>query len=528
MPSANRKILILCFLISVLAFIVFAFPNAKGTKDVQMLSVFEPDEYAQYPVVQRMLSPKPTLRQTVIGFLAYDYYYYGFPFFGSSALVILPLKWLGQAENTQLTMLVLRQLVSVLPMLLAFMLLIKMWDNFQTWRSPVGLIILLTIPAVTQNALWWHPDGLVLLLTVLVLWFLYKDQFQLKHNFFLAAFFCGVLTALKLIGFHFFLAVAYCLWLALWENKKTWKEIIKAGTLFILIMALSFVIANPFLLSSWGRIAWIQIFHYQRALLDQGYGIVYQKGILSTYPILREAYGHAIFLLSILAINIWASIQSKQKHLYRLILAWSLPMTVMTFFFTHFKFQYWLPVGILLISGIIGILPLQKPLKSTKLKDILIILSASIILVQIGFFVPQNIKTLQAAFHREKTSPELAFFDHVEDKLAPISEQDLTIYFDYRLYLPRKENWQIHTSFDMLTNDYIQQNGFDVLLLLRQRIDDYLNPNVVGIDPAKLLKSQAFYQAARDGKIEGYQLLYEDETGLIFIRTELENQYNGN
>ena len=127
MPAANRKILILCVLISVLAFIAFAFPNTKGTRDVQMLSVFEPDEYAQYPVVQRMLSPKPTLRQTIIGFLAYDYYYYGFPFFGSSALVILPLKWLGLAENTQLTMLVLRQLVSVLPMLLAFLLLIKMW-----------------------------------------------------------------------------------------------------------------------------------------------------------------------------------------------------------------------------------------------------------------------------------------------------------------------------------------------------------------------------------------------------------------
>ena len=203
-------------------------------------------------------------------------------------------------------------------------------------------------------------------------------------------------------------------------------------------------------------------------------------------------------------------------------------MTVMTFFFTHFKFQYWLPVGILLISGIIGVLPLQKPLKSTNLKDILIILSASIILLQMAFFVPQNIKTLQAAFHREKTSPELAFFDHVEDKLAPISERDLTIYFDYRLYLPRKENWQIHTNFEMLTYNYIQQNGFDVLLLLRQRINDYLKPNAVGIDPAKFVESQAFYQAARDGKIEGYQLLYEDETGLIFIRTELENQYNGN
>lgn len=69
MSPTNRKVLIFCILIAGFAFITFAFPNAKGAQDVQMLSVFEPDEYAQYPVVQKMLNPKPTLRQRINDYL---------------------------------------------------------------------------------------------------------------------------------------------------------------------------------------------------------------------------------------------------------------------------------------------------------------------------------------------------------------------------------------------------------------------------------------------------------------------------
>lgn len=528
MSPTNRKVLIFCILIAGFAFITFAFPNAKGAQDVQMLSVFEPDEYAQYPVVQKMLTPKTTLRQTIVSFLAYDYYYYGFPFFGSSALAILPLRWMGQAENTQLSILILRQLISVLPMLLAFFLLIKMWDNFQTWRSPVGLIILLTIPAVTQNALWWHPDGLVLLLSVLVLWFLKKDNFELKRHFSFAAIACGILTALKLVGLYFFLAVAYCLWIAFKEHKKNWGELFKAGALFILIMVLSFLIANPFLFSSWGRIAWYQIFQKQRFLLDQGYGIVYAKGLLATYPQLKKSYGHAIFLITALFTSISGAVKSEQKHLYRLILAWCLPMTVMTFFFTHFKFKYWVPVGLVLISGFIGVLPEKIKLKTITKKAVPVLIVVAIILIQIGFFVPQNLRTLQAAYDREKTSQELAFYQQTTEALAPIANQSLKIYFDYRLYLPKRDNWQIHTSFDLLDKDYIQSNAFDVLLILRQRINDYLNPNAIGIDQETFLNSQAFYLAVKQGRLDGYHLVYEDETGLIFVSNNLYKNYYEN
>lgn len=445
MEKTEHPYFILCILISLLAFILFAIPNNTGSKNYQMLSVFEPDEFAQYPIIQRMITPKETLRKTFIGFLAYDYYFYGFPFFGSSAIVQLLLKGINRTENTQLSLLFLRQLISVLPMLISLLLLVKLWDNFETWRSPFGLFLLLNIPAVTNNALWWHPDGLVLLLVVLILYLLKKDSFQLKRFFYLAAILCGILTATKLIGLYFFLAVAYCLWIAYQKNKSSWSKIVGGGIAFIALMAVSFVIANPFLLSSWGRIAWFQIFQRQRFLLDKGYGIVYDKGLLAVYPLLRESYGHAIFLLTALAISIWGSIKSNYKYLYQLILAWSLPITVTTYFLTHFKYQYWLPVGIVLISGFIGILPKKLEKKGFTKEFFPFFVIILILLIQSGFFIPQNIRTIWSGFKREENSQEIAFAKKIEENLAPLDGVAASVYFDYRLYLPENEIWQVHT-----------------------------------------------------------------------------------
>lgn len=527
MDKTKHPYFIISILISLLAFILFAIPNNTGAKDYQMLSVFEPDEFAQYPVIQRMITPKETLRKTIIGFLAYDYYFYGFPFFGSSAIVQLLLKGINRTENTQLSLLFLRQLTSVLPMLISLLLLVKLWDNFETWRSPFGLLLLLNIPAVTKNALWWHPDGLVLLLVVLILYLLRKDSFKLKRFFYLAAILCGVLTATKLIGLYFFLAVAYCLWMAYQKNKLPWPKIVAAGIAFIALMAVSFVAANPFLLSSWGRIAWFQIFQRQRFLLDKGYGIVYEKGLLAVYPLLKESYGHVIFLLTALAISIWGAIRSDHKHLYQLTLTWSLPITIMTFFLTHFKYQYWLPVGTVLISGFIGVLPKKLEKKVFTKVSFPFLVVFLILLIQSGLFIPQNIRFFRDGVIREETSPEIAFAKKIEENLAPLDGVAASVYFDYRLYLPENENWQVHTSFDLLNYDYINDNRFDVLLLLRQRINDYLNPDAVGIDPQQFQLSQSFYTDAENGTISGYKLIYQDELALIYIKDKVYYEHFG-
>ena len=96
----------------------------------------------------------------------------------------------------------------------------------------------------------------------------------------------------------------------------------------------------------------------------------------------------------------------------------------------------------------------------------------------------------------------------------------MKIYYDYRLYWPGVHGWSFDSSFVLLTYDYIESGDFDLLFLSHQRIRDYLQPSIQGIDPENLIQAQVFYRDADAGQITGYKLLLRDGTGLLFIRDD--------
>jgi hypothetical protein len=102
-----------------------------------------------------------------------------------------------------------------------------------------------------------------------------------------------------------------------------------------------------------------------------------------------------------------------------------------------------------------------------------------------------------------------------------VSDIPLHIYYDYRMYFPGSSGWVSDTSYDLLNYTYIRDGNFDVLLLLEQRIRDYLNPATIAIDPDQFALDQKFYQDAENGTVTGYQLVYRDSVGLIYISDEL-------
>ena len=105
--------------------------------------------------------------------------------------------------------------------------------------------------------------------------------------------------------------------------------------------------------------------------------------------------------------------------------------------------------------------------------------------------------------------------------LEAFEQEPLYIYYDYRLYLPENEAWRSAINYDLLDYEYIQENNFDVLILLQQRIRDYLNPNTTGIDSVTYTNSQQFYRDAKAGLIQNYHLLFSDDEGMIFIRDDI-------
>lgn len=504
-------------LLAVAFFILFGLLNSTGSKNLAMVRIFEPDEAAVLPVIQKMVAPKGSLDDFIRGFIFYGYYYYGFPFFGLSGLIALPFQWFEKIQNTQLLMLALRQLISVLPTIFALIIIVYLQDGFRTFRSVLLFLFLLMIPAVFQNSLWLHPDGLVLLLSALVLLFLVKDNRSLGKNFFISAAFCGILIATKLVGAFFFLAVGLVLIWSLAEKRVTWKKAILSAIGYLFIMAVFFVISNPFLLSEWGRIEYLNIARKQSNMLSSGYGVIYGKGIKSLWPILNNYYGEFIFLFTTVVVLILSFYDKKKNFLSALILAWFVPLTVYLFFFIHFKYQYWLPVALPLFS--VWILVLRPKDEFTKMKPLLKafnIIFVVILTVQVFLFVRQNLDTAKQHFFREKSNPSIQFYENVRQVLNSELDEPLSVYFDYRLYLPDDNSWQKTTSFDLLTYDYIQDYDFDILLLQQQRIKDYLQEGLIGVDPNEFEKSQIFYRDADKGLVDGYVLVFRDSVGLVF------------
>ena len=518
---------------AMIVFILFSLPNSVASKNLAMVQMFQPDEASPLPYVFHMIAPAENINQALRAFVFYEYYYYGFPYFGLSAALLLPLQWIGYITNTTLVMLILRQIVSLLPMLAALLLLIYMQDGFRTYRSVVLFAILLCVPAVVQNNLWWHPDGITFLFVVLTIFFLKRDNLRFGRNFLLAAAMSGIATATKLIGVYFFLAVGLILLLGLILKKASWKKLIGMAAAFLFVMALAFLIANPFLISHWARTAYGYILHKQAFLLSEGYGVVYEKGLVAAWPLMRQSYGEAIFLLIALGAAIWGAWRGPQRLLHGLILAWFLPITILILFVTHFKFQYWIPVALPLFSSLIVLLPEKWTLNRAafksgfvkslaKLAHVFILL---IVIIQAALYINRDIQIINSSLHRADNNPRIQFYDQILNALSPLPFGPLYVYYDYRLYVPETTGWTTETTYDLLEYNYIQENNFDILLLLEQRIRDYLNPDVTGIDPDVFARNQQFYRDAFNETISGYHLVFRNDVGLVYVREDLYQDY---
>jgi len=520
----QKRIFSILLVLSALAFILLIFTNSVASEDAAMVRVFEPDEAAQLPYVLAMLAPAGSLVQAIKNFIFYQYYFYGFPFFALSAASLLPLKLLGMLGSTPLVMLVLRQAVSVLPMLIALLLLVYMQDEFRSYRSVVMYSFLLCVPAVLANFFWWHVDSLVFLKIILVIYFLKKDNLRFGKHFYFAAALTGMATATKLIGLYFFLSIAVILLIGLIQKKMPFTKLLKAGLFFVAVMLLAYLLSNPFLVSYWARQEYRMIFNKQVGLLSEGYGVVYQKGLLAAWTSMHAYYGEWFFILAVLGATVWGTLKGPDKLLHTLILTWAIPLSIYVIWFTHFKYQYWLPVALPMFSCLVMLLPEKLEIKSPRKTDaqtILSIIAAVVLALQFAFNLGADIPAYQSRLTRAQDNPEIAFYSLAVDALGELAEQPLNVYFDYRLYVPEREGWTLETTYDLLSYNYVEQADYDVLLLLNQRTADYINPTASGIDSEQFANSLVFYNDANEGALRGYRLAFRNETGSVFVKDAL-------
>ncbi len=252
MQRVQRTTLLILALLGALYFAFFFIPNASTLGSDNPLVYLDRDEYVTYPVVERMLAFEGDIHQIWGSLIIYGDYHYGYPFYFVSMLVLLPFRLIQGADffnHIPFNILMLRQFINVLPMVLAAGVLTYVQTHFKSaWKSVLTFVLLLTIPAVVRsNIHWWHPDSLTLLAIALTFFYLDLDEFRLGKFFYFAAAACGLASAIKLMGFFFFLAIPVYLLIA-WKKKGVaLKRVISSAVIFLLVMCAVIVCTNPFL-----------------------------------------------------------------------------------------------------------------------------------------------------------------------------------------------------------------------------------------------------------------------------------------
>lgn len=415
MDQTQKKTLRILALLGLAYFILFAFPNASTMGSDNPIVYLHTDEYVIYPVLWRMLSFDGVPSNPWGNLIVYGEYHYGFPFFFLSALVLLPLRLLrgpGFFDDIPLNIFLLRQIINVIPMALTAGVLTWVQTHFRSvWKSVFIFLFILTIPAVVRsNMHWWHPDSLMLLAIALTFYFLDRDQYALDRHFYLAAIACGIASAIKLMGFFFFLAIPLYLLIAWQKRKLAIKTLLLSGLFFVVVMVVVILFSNPFVFYDPPRAEMLAIQEFKTYELREGYPHEedpnYALGPQFWNWTLNFSYGRpwrlGVLFISLIVCCLWGA----QREINWVILAWCLPIGIYLMWFVSPKpDHYLLPLMLPVSSAVLGLVEgfekvLETNVKWKRMGGVtgLLIFAAIIILPQLFFHIRRGWELYMAFF----------------------------------------------------------------------------------------------------------------------------------
>ncbi|MBM3151234.1 MAG: phospholipid carrier-dependent glycosyltransferase [Chloroflexi bacterium] len=336
---AQRKTVSILLVIALVYFSLFIPFNLQGANNPDTFLIYGGDEYVIYPIVVNMLTPGETVSSTLYRVIVYEEYHYGYPFFLSSALVLLIPRIINGADfaqQTEVSLLLLRQFVSVLPMILSILILVYIVTGFKSVARSVSLFVfLLFIPGVVKyNVRFWHPDSLMLLFVMLTILFLQRDRLRFGKHFFFAAIACGLATATKLYGIFFFLAIGGYLVAGLIQKIHI-KHIATAALGFLVLMTVTILISTPFLAVPSARNNLARIMEDKSYELKFGYDEpdpegVYQTGFVNWMRYFEKYYTQPYFFYFLAFTLAIGSLIGSEKYLSSRVIITSLLFALFT------------------------------------------------------------------------------------------------------------------------------------------------------------------------------------------------------
>jgi 4-amino-4-deoxy-L-arabinose transferase-like glycosyltransferase len=377
MENTRKKTFLILAIIGAIYFALCFIPNASTLGSNNPIVFLDRDEYVTYPIVERMLAFDGDIHRIWGSLIIYGDYHYGYPFYFISMLVLLPLRLVQGGDffnHVAFNILLLRQFINVLPMVATAGVLTYTQTHFRSlWKSLLIFLLLLTIPAVVRSNLhWWHPDALMLLAIALTFLFLDLDEFRLGRYFYLAAAACGLASAIKLMGFFFFLAIPVYLLIAWRKKKYSIGKLARSALLFLAVMIAVIVLSNPFLFYKSPRDEMLAIQSFKSQELTSGYehedSLYYSKGPQYWRWTLKVSYGKIRSIYIFAAALILGCFYGPRKEANWLRAAWSAPLAVYLLWFVSPKpDHYLLPLLVPIFSTITNLTyPLEKMRMAVK------------------------------------------------------------------------------------------------------------------------------------------------------------------
>ena len=546
MDRPQRTTFLILLALGLIYFAAFIPANLTGAQDVNMISVFEHDEYAQYPYVIHMLTPGETFYQSVRNFVVYLHYYYGYPFYFFSALSLLPVKWIFGSDwalQTPLIMLVLRQMINVLPILLSVFLLVWLQTRFKSrLRSILLFLFLISLPAVFANNLWWHPDSLLTFFSVLTIFFLTRDDFRFGRNFYLSAVSCGLAIGSKLLGVLFVITYAVYLGVGLFSHRLTLKKALGRAALYLLLLLGVVVLSNPLLLLPMERAEIIAVFKANLQQNTLGFWVIGNTNVSmfqQIVSVIKNNYASVIFFFLSLVALIHGIRRPETRLLNLVILTWVVGyLGYFLVFAATMREHYLIPVALPLLSSLSNFLPstISLNLKAgIETKRIWLwgrVASALLLIgvvVQIGLNGIRDGKDIISIQQRETTSASIMMFHQAEDQVLQKIKLDrkLRIYRDWRAYVADRSEYDVKMNWDLATYPYLQDLDVDVLFIERENMIYFSDAAKIprAIDPERMKEMVAFYSDALEGNVTGYVRALETDFGAVFVRESLYQRY---
>jgi len=357
----QRKVFFFLTVLGLIYFLAYVPSNLLSDADGRFF--IASDEAVIYPDVATVLVSQDTFDAAVHNIVESWPWWYGYPYVPISAVVlIIPRLIFGNEfiQQIQLNIFLLRQFVSILPMILALFTLVYLVTRFKSLAWSVFLFIfLLLIPGVVKyNYRFWHPDGIILLLVVLTFYFLQKDRLRFGRFFYLAAVTCGLATAIKLFGLFFVLTIGGYLLTGLIQRILNFKKIVLTGLSFLLLMVATIIISSPSLMAPYLARGAVQSWQGKNVEMIYGYNEPdptgdYQTGLPTWLRFFDLYYMKSYFFFfscfALVAGSIWGS----QTYLNRILLTWSLVIGGYLVYFVAVKsYHYMMPLMVPLHAAV--------------------------------------------------------------------------------------------------------------------------------------------------------------------------------